>query len=153
MSQLDDDLIDDEAADRLLVELGDALAAEITDASIEGAINAFWVARTDALVAELDEHLDADQRASVRGRSDPRQHVYRFDALAVSLTVDDVDRRVEGRIQGDCATAHWLDARGEARPLELDDGGRFRVNLQPGPAAVEVALRDGRRVRTRWTLL
>lgn len=153
MSQQDEDLLDDDAADRLLVELGDALAAEITDEHLDAAINAFWVARTDALVAELEEHLDAGQRASVRGGADARQHIYRVDALSVSLTVDAVEHRVDGRIEGDCSSARWLDARGSSRLLELDDSGRFRVTPQQGPAAVEVALTDGRIVRTRWTLL
>jgi hypothetical protein len=153
MSQVDEDLIDDDAADRLLAELTDVFAAEITDDYLDAAVNAFWVARTDALVAELDEHLDAGQRASVRGNTDARQHLFRLDALSVSLTVDAIDRRVEGRISQDCSSARWLDASGSSRPLDLDDRRRFAVTPEHGPAAVEIALADGRLVRTRWTLL
>jgi hypothetical protein len=153
VSQSDEDLLDDETAGRLLAELGDALASEITGDHVEAAINAFWVARTGALVAELEEHLDAQQRASVRGPDVARQHVYRLDALSVSLTVDAIDRKVDGRIVGDWAGARWLDSRGSSCDLDLDDAGRFRVALRDGPAAVEVAMADGRTVRTRWTLL
>src|SRR5215210_4916655 len=152
MSDVDEVLLDDDAADLLLAELGDALAGEITDAHLEAAVNAFWVARTDALIAEVEEHLDAGQRASVRGGTDERQHRYRLDALTVSLTVDSVDRRVAGRIEGEWQSARWLDARGTSRPLDLDDHGRFRVTPQSGPASIEVSLVDGRRARTSWTL-
>lgn len=153
MSQLDDDLIDDDAAARLLVELGDALAAEITNEHVDAATSAFWIARTDALVAELDEMLEEGQLSSVRGAGDTRQHVYRLDSLAVSLTVDAVDHRVDGKIEGPYSSAQWLDQRGASRPLDLDERGRFRVSHSAGPAAVEVAMTDGRVVRTRWTLL
>ena len=115
--------------------------------------NAFWVARTDALIAEVEEHLDAGLRASHRGGTTERQHLYRLDALTVSLTVDSIDRRVAGRIEGAGQSARWLDAGGSSRPLELDDNGCFRVTPQSGPASVEVVLVDGRRVRTAWTLL
>ena len=130
VSDVDEVLLDDEAADLLLAELGDALAGEITD-----------------------EHLDAGQRASHRGGTAERQHLYRLDALSVSLTVDSIDRRVAGRIEGTGLSARWLDAGGTSRPLELDDNGCFRVTPQSGPASVEVTLVDGRRVRTTWTLL
>ena len=153
MSNVDDVLLDDDAADLLLAELGEALAGEITDEHLEAAVNAFWVARTDALIAEVEEHLDAGQRASHRGGTAERQHLYRLDALSVSLTVDSIDRRVAGRIEGDGLSARWLDAGGSSRPLELDDNGCFRVTPHSGPASVEVVLVDGRRVRTAWTLL
>lgn len=153
MSDMDEDLLDDDAADRLLAELGEALASEITHEHLEAATNAYWVARTDALIAEVEEHLDAGQRASVRGRTEEREHLFRLEALSVSLTVDSVDRRVAGRIDGTWLSARWLDAGGSSRPLQLDDRGRFRVTPQSGPAAVEISLTDGRRVRTTWTLL
>jgi hypothetical protein len=153
VSDVDEVLLDEGAADLLLAELGDALAGEITDEHLEAAVNAFWVARTDALIAEVEEHLDAGQRASHRGGTAERQHLYRLDALSVSLTVDSIDRRVAGRIEGAGVSARWLDAGGSSRPLELDDNGCFRVTPQTGPAAVEVVLVDGRRVRTAWTLL
>ena len=152
MSDVDELLLDDDAADLLLAELGEALAGEITEAHLEAAVNAFWVARTDALIAEVEEHLDAGQRASVRGGTVERQHLYRLDALSVSLTVDSVDQRVAGRIEGEWQSARWLDAGGASRPLELDEQGRFRVTPQRGPASIEVALVDGRRARTTWTL-
>jgi hypothetical protein len=150
---VDDDLLDDEYADRLLAELGDALASEITDDHRDAATSAFWVARTDALIAEVHEHLDAGERAGVRGHADERQHVYRSDDLSVSLTVDSVDRRVAGRIDGAAHSARLLDAGGSSRDLELDALGRFTVAPPSGPVAVEVTLTDGRRVRTTWTLL
>ena len=153
VSDVDEVLLDDEAADLLLAELGEALAGEITAEHLEAAVNAFWVARTDALIAEVEEHLDAGLRASHRGGTAERQHLYRLDALSVSLTVDSIDRRVAGRIEGAGVSARWLDAGGSSRPLELDDNGYFRVTPQTGPAAVEVVLVDGRRVRTAWTLL
>jgi hypothetical protein len=153
VSDVDELLLDDEAADLLLAELGDALACEITDAHLVAAVNAFWVARTDALIAEVEEHLEAGQRASFRGATDERQHLYRLDSLSVSLTVDSVARRVAGQIEGEWLSARWLDANGTSRPLELDEHGRFRVTPQSGPASVEVALGDGRRARTTWTLL
>jgi hypothetical protein len=153
VSDVDEVLLDDDAADLLLAELGEALAGEITDEHLEAAVNAFWIARTDALIAEVEEHLDAGQRASHRGGTAERQHLYRLDALSVSLTVDSIDRRVAGRIEGAGLSARWLDAGGSSRPLELDDNGCFRVTPQSGPAAVEVVLADGRRVRTTWTLL
>ena len=109
------------------------LAGEITDEHLEAAVNAFWVARTDALIAEVEEHLDAGQRASHRGGTAERQHLYRLDALSVSLTVDSIDRRVAGRIEGDGLSARWLDAGGSSRPLELDDNGCFRVTPQQRP--------------------
>jgi hypothetical protein len=150
---MDEILLDDEKADRLLAELGEAFAAEITPERFEAAINAFWMARTDALIAEVEEHRDAGQRAGVRGGTEERQHLYRFDALTVSLTVDSTDRRVTGRIEGAALSARWLDAGGSSRPLELDDNGRFRVSPPGGPASVEIVLTDGRRVRTTWTLM
>ncbi|HWM20191.1 MAG TPA: hypothetical protein VNO51_10930 [Ilumatobacteraceae bacterium] len=153
MSNVDEVLLDDEAADLLLAELGDALAGEITVEHLEAAVNAYWIARTDALIAEVEEHLDAGQRASHRGATAERQHLYRLDALSVSLTVDSIDRRVAGRIEGAGLSARWLDAGGSSRPLELDENGCFRVTPQSGPASVEVVLVDGRRVRTAWTLL
>ena len=153
MSDVDEVLLDEGAADLLLAELGEALAGEITADNLEAAVNAFWIARTDALIAEVEEHLDAGQRASHRGATAERQHLYRLDALSVSLTVDSIDRRVAGRIEGDGLSARWLDAGGSSRPLELDDNGCFRVTPQGGPASVEVVLVDGRRVRTAWTLL
>ena len=153
MSDVNEVLLDDDAADLLLAELGEALAGEITDDHLEAAVNAFWIARTDALIAEVEEHLDAGQRASHRGGTAERQHVYRLDALSVSLTVDSIDRRVAGRIEGAGLSARWLDAGGTSRPLQLDDNGCFRVTPKSGPASVEVVLVDGRRVRTAWTLL
>ncbi|MCU1500708.1 MAG: hypothetical protein JWM12_62 [Ilumatobacteraceae bacterium] len=153
MNDADDLLLDDDAADLLLAELGEALAEEITDERLAGAVNAFWVARTDALIAEVEEHLDAGQRAGVRGGTNERQHLYRLDAFSVSLTVDSIDRRVTGRIDGASSSARWLDANGASRPLKLDEDGGFRVSPQSGPASVEVVLADGRRVRTTWTLL
>jgi hypothetical protein len=153
VSDVDEVLLDDEAADLLLAELGDALAGEITVEHLEAAVNAFWVARTDALIAEVEEHLDAGQRASHRGGTAERQHLYRLDALSVSLTVDSIDRRVAGRIEGAGLSARWLDAGGSSRPLELDANGCFRVTPHSGPVSVEVVLVDGRRVRTAWTLL
>ena len=116
MSDVDEVLLDDEAADLLLAELGDALAGEITDEHLEAAVNAFWIARTDALIAEVEEHLDAGQRASHRGGTAERQHLYRLDALSVSLTVDSIDRRVAGRIEGAGLSARWLDAGGIVTP-------------------------------------
>jgi hypothetical protein len=154
MTDRDDALLDDDTADVLLAELGRALADEITDAHHEAAISAFWIARTDALIAEVEEHLDAGQRAGVRGDVREREHVYRLDDLSVSLVVDSVDRRVMGRIVGPNVGARWLDSSGASRPIELDVSGRFRMSSPPrGPASVEVALEDGRRVRTAWTLL
>lgn len=153
MSDVDEVLLDEGAADLLLAELGEALAGEITAEHREAAVNAFWIARTDALIAEVEEHLDAGQRASHRGATAERQHLYRLDTLSVSLTVDSIDRRVAGRIEGDGLSARWLDAGGSSRPLDLDDNGCFRVTPQGGPASVEVVLVDGRRVRTAWTLL
>jgi hypothetical protein len=153
MSDVDELLLDDDAADLLLAELGEALAGEITDAHLDAAVNAFWVARTDALIAEVEEHLEAGQRASVRGATDERQHLYRLDGLSVSLTVDSVDRKVAGRIEGEWRSARWLDAAGASRPIELDENGRFRVTPQGGPVSVEVSLLDGRQARTTWTLL
>lgn len=153
MSDNDEVLLDDAAADLLLAELGSALGGEVTDSCLAAAIDAFWIARTDALIAEVEDHLDAGQRASVRGGTTERQHVYRHGSLSVSLTVDSIDRRVTGRIVGASTGARWLDAAGSSRPLELDANGRFRVSPSPGPASVEVALADGRRVRTAWTLL
>jgi hypothetical protein len=153
VSDVHEVLLDERAADLLLAELGDALAGEITAEHLEAAVNAFWIARTDALIAEVEEHLDAEQRASHRGATAERQHLYRLDTLSVSLTVDSIDRRVAGRIEGDGLSARWLDAGGASRPLELDDNGCFRVTPQSGPASVEVVLVDGRRVRTAWTLL
>jgi len=153
LNDADELLLDDDAADLLLAELGEALRGEISAAHLEAAVNAFWVARTDALIAEVEEHLDAGQRASVRGATDERQHLYRLDGLTVSLTVDSVDQRVAGRIEGEWQSARWLDAAGTSHLLELDGHGRFRVAPQSGPASVEVALVDGRRARTAWTLL
>jgi hypothetical protein len=153
VSDVDEVLLDEDAADLLLAELGEALAGEITDEHLEAAVNAFWVARTDALIAEVEEHLDAGQRASHRGGTAERQHLYRLDALSVSLTVDSIDRKVAGRIEGAGVSARWLDSGGSSRPLELDENGCFRVTPQSGPASVEVVLVDGRRVRTTWTLL
>jgi uncharacterized protein YfaP (DUF2135 family) len=153
MSDVDDILLDDAAADGLLAELADALASEISATHIAAATDAFWIARTDALIAEVEEHLDASQRASVRGRATERQHVYRLEAMSVSLTVDAIERRVVGRIEGATDVARWLDAAGTSRPLAVDADGRFRVSPTPGPASVEVVLPDGRRVRTAWTLL
>ncbi|MEO5901576.1 MAG: hypothetical protein ABIR68_15825 [Ilumatobacteraceae bacterium] len=153
MRDTDDILLDDEAADLLLGELGEALAAEITSDHVRAALDAFWVARTDALIVEVEEHLDAEQRAVVRGGTRERQHVYRLDEFSVSLTVDSVERRVAGRIEGGSLSARWLDATGSSHPLELDDAGRFQVSPRGGPASIEVVLVDGRRVRTTWTLL
>jgi hypothetical protein len=150
---MDDVLLDADVADLLLAELGEALAAEISPERFDAALNAFWVARTDALIAEVEEYHDAGQRAGVRGGTDERQHLYRLDDLTVSLTVDSIDRKVSGRIGGASLSAHWLDAGGSSRPLELDDHGHFRVSPPTGPASVEVVLVDGRRVRTTWTLL
>ena len=153
MSNMDEILLDDDASDLLLSELGEALAAEISSDHVQAAIDAFWVARTDALIVEVEEHLDAGQRAGVRGETREREHVYRLDEFSVSLIVDSVERRVSGRIEGACLSAHWLDADGSSRLLELDDVGRFRVSPHTGPASVEVVLVDGRRMRTTWTLL
>lgn len=150
---MDEILLDGDAADLLLAELGEALAAEITGDHVRAAIDAFWVARTDALIVEVEEHLDAGQRAGVRGGTHEREHVYRLDEFSVSLTVDSLERRVAGRIHGASLSAHWLDADGSSRPLELDDAGGFRVSPHTGPASVEVVLVDGRRMRTAWTLL
>lgn len=153
MSDMDEMLLDDESADLLLDELGEALAAEITSDHVRAAIDAFWVARTEALILEVEEHLDAGQRAGVRGATREREHVYRLGELSVSLTVDPVERRVTGRIEGATRAARWLDADGSAQPLELDAAGRFRVAPHRGPASVEVVLVDGRRMRTSWTLI
>jgi len=150
---MDEILLDDHAADLLLAELGEALAAEIAGDHVRAAIDAFWVARTDALIVEVEEHLDAGQRAGVRGGTREREHVYRLDEFSVSLTVDSLERRVAGRINGASLSARWLDADGSSRPLELDNVGRFRVSPRAGPASVEVVLVDGRRMRTTWTLL
>ena len=147
------DLLSDEDADLLLAELGDALAGEIDDGVVDAAVNAFWVARTDALIAELDEHLGEAQLAGTRGDTATRQHVFRFGTMSIELSIDPVDRRIEGRISADLSTARMLDGRGTARVLDLDDDGRFRAPFEQGPAAVEVALTDGRTVRTRWTIL
>jgi uncharacterized protein YfaP (DUF2135 family) len=147
------DLLSKDAADRLLAELGDALAAEMDDALTEAAVSAFWVARTDALIAELDEHLGESQLAGTRGDTATRQHVFRFGTMSVELSVDPVDQQIDGCISGDLSAARMLDARGAARALDIDDDGRFRVPFERGPAAVEVALTDGRMVRTRWTIL
>ena len=149
----DGDLLSDEVADRLLAALGDALSSEIDDRVIDDAMNAFWVARTDTLVAELDEHLNDAQLAGTRGGTATRHHVFRYEALSVELSIDPVDHRVEGRIAGDPLAARMIDARGAVRELDLDDTGRFEAPLERGPAAVEVSLTDGRTVRTRWTLL
>jgi uncharacterized protein YfaP (DUF2135 family) len=154
MSSHDDaDLLSEEDADLLLAELGDALAHEIDDGVVDAAVNAFWVARTDALIAELDEHLGEAQLAGTRGDTATRQHVFRFEAMSVELNVDPVDRRIDGRISAELSSARMLDASGRARALELDHDGRFRAPFAQGPAAVEVALADGRTVRTRWTIL
>jgi hypothetical protein len=154
MSTYDDgDLLSDEVADRLLAELGDALADEIDDAVLDAAVTALWVARTDALIAELDEHLGESQLAGTRGDTATRQHVFRFGSMSVELSVDPVDQRIDGWISGDLSAARMLDARGDARVLDLDDDGRFRAPFEHGPAAVEIALADGRTVRTRWTIL
>jgi uncharacterized protein YfaP (DUF2135 family) len=149
----DGDLLNDEDADRLLAELGDALAHEIGDGVIDAAVNAFWIARTDALIAELDEHLGEAQLAGTRGDTATRQHVFRLGTMSVELSIDPVDQWIDGRISADITAARMLDARGVARTLELDGDGRFRAPFAHGPAAVEVALRDGRTVRTRWTIL
>ena len=146
-------LLDDDAADLLLAELGEALGAEITDERLDAATNAFWIARTDALIAEVEEYRDAGQRAGVRGGTSERQHLYRLDDLSVTLTVDSIDRRVTGRIEGFARQARWLDAAGSSRPLDVDETGSFRVTPNGGPASVEVMLGDGRCVRTSWTLL
>ena len=154
MSSHDDgELLSDDAAERLLVELGDALALEMDDSLLDAALTAFWVAHTDALIAELDEHLGESQLAGTRGDTETRQHVFRFGTMSVELTVDPVDERIDGWISGDLSAARMLDARGDARVLDVDDDGRFRAPLEHGPAAVEVALADGRTVRTRWTIL
>lgn len=137
----------------LLADLSDALAEEIPPAHLDRAVDAFWMARTDALVAEIEEHLESGQRASVRSATLERELRFRHDDLAISLTVDTVDRRVDGQVEGPWSGAAWLDAAGGSRPLELDEAGRFRVTHRGGPASVEVVLGDGRRVRTRWTLL
>ncbi|MEP7113057.1 MAG: hypothetical protein ABI862_07315 [Ilumatobacteraceae bacterium] len=154
MSDTGEVILDDDAADRLLAELGEALLAEITNERLEAAVDAFWIARTDALIAELEEFRDAGQRAGVRGGSSERQHLYRLDALSVTLTVDSIDRRVTGRIEGALSQGvRWLDAAGSSRPLDVDETGSFRVTPHGGPASVEVVLDDGRCVRTSWTLL
>lgn len=153
MSDLDHLVLTEADALALLDDLADAFDDEIGPPHLDTAVNAFWMARTDALVAEIEEHLDSGQRASVRSATLEREHRFRHDDLTVALTVDTVDRRVDGVIDGTWASARWLDADGSARPLDLDPSGRFRVPHRGGPAAVEVALADGRRVRTRWTLL
>ena len=154
MSDTYEFLLDDGAADLLLAELGEALGAEITDERLDAATNAFWIARTDALIAEVEEYRDAGQRAGVRGGTSERQHLYRLDDLSVTLTVDSIDRRVTGRIEGAASQgARWLDAAGSSRPLDVDETGSFRVTPHGGPASVEVVLDDGRCVRTSWTLL
>lgn len=153
MSDLDDLLLSEHDALALLDDLAGAFDDEIGPAHLDAAVNAFWMARTDALVAEIEEHLDSGQRASVRSVTLEREHRFRHDDLTVALTVDSVDRRVDGVVDGRWTSARWLDADGGERTLSLDGSGRFRVTHRGGPAAVEVVLVDGRRVRTRWTLL
>ena len=139
MSDVDEVLLDDDAADLLLAELGDALAGEITDAHLEAAVNAFWVARTDALIAEVEEHLDAGQRASLRGVTAERQHLYRLDALSVSLTVDSVDRRVAGRIEGD-----WPERAMARRGRIVASARARRQRLLPSDPAERPGISRGR---------
>ena len=153
MSDPTGDLLDDAAAARLLIDLGDALASEIRTEHIEAAMTAFWVGRTDALIAELEQHLDAEERAGVRGGRPTQQRTYRHDDVSVSLTIDDADQRVDGRLDGRWSSARWLDGSGSAHALDIDTAGRFRFPLRRGPVAIEVALHDGRTLRTSWTLL
>jgi hypothetical protein len=152
MSDKDDVLLDDRTADTLLVELGEAFAAEMTDERPRTGVNAFWMARTDELIVEVGAHLDTGHRAGARPDSAEREHLHRLGALTITLTVDPIERNVTGRIDGAILNARWLDASGSSRPLELDETRRFRISPPVGPAAIEVALVDGRRARTTWTL-
>ncbi len=139
MSDVDEVLLDDEAADLLLAELGEALAGEITDEHLEAAVNAFWIARTDALIAEVEEHLDAGQRASHRGGTAERQHLYRLDALSVSLTVDSIDR------QGRRADRRGRPERTLARRGRIvASTGARRQRLLPSDPAVRPGISRGR---------
>jgi hypothetical protein len=153
MSDMDDAPLDDAAADGLLGELGEAFAAEITDERLDAAIAAFWMARTDLLIAELEAHLDAGHRGVAHPDVAEREHLYRLGNLTVTLTVDPIDRKVSGRIEGAILNARWLDASGSSRPIELDDDNEFRISPHVGPASIEIELVDGRRARTTWTLL
>lgn len=153
MNDHDDLLLGEHEALALLDDLAGAFAEEIPEAHLDRAVDAFWMARTDALVAEIEEHLESGRRASVRSATLERELRFRHEDLAVALTVDTIDRRVDGQIDGGWVSASWLDPDGRVRPLEVDGSGRFRVGHRGGPASVEVVLADGRRVRTRWTLL
>lgn len=153
MTGHDDLVLGEHEALALLDDLADAFADEIPPAHLDRAVDAFWMARTDALVAEIEEHLESGQRAAVRSSTLEHELRFRHDDLMVALTVDTVDRRVDGQVDGRWTSARWLDANGTSRVLELDDSGRFRVSHRGGPASVEVLLADGRRIRTRWTLI
>lgn len=143
-----------EAEVALLAELGAALAAEIEPGHVDSAINAFWTARTDALVAELVEELTASAMAGARGGDGTRQLSFRAGTATIRLTVDTVGRRVHGEVAAeDLRGASWLDRDGRALPLALDGRGRFDVVAPRSPSCVEMELGGGHRIRTPWTLI
>ncbi|MEY2435298.1 MAG: hypothetical protein QOF97_134 [Acidimicrobiaceae bacterium] len=146
--------IDEEEADRLVREVGEALAAELQPSSIDRACDAFWLARTDALVAEMEEELSDVALVGVRGTVQARRLQFSLgSSVSVALTVDPIDRRVAGEVSPPATTARWLDRHGGSRAVALDERGRFDLVASRGPACLEVRLPDGRVVRTAWTLL
>ena len=150
----DFDELDDAEADALLVELGAALASELGASSADRACDAFWLARTDALVAELDAELTDADLVGVRGGVRARH--LQFSAgpsVSVSLTIDPIDRRVAGEVSPPATSARWFDRDGGTRSIPLDERGRFGLVASRGPACLEVHLPDGQVIRTPWTLL
>jgi hypothetical protein len=155
MNDFDDDidLIDEQQAARLLDELADALSSEISSTDVDRAVDAYWMARTDALVAELEQELDDTEMAGVRGSGRSRRLSFSGPMVAISLDVDPVDRRVAGEVSPPTSTVRWLGRDGSSRALPLDERGRFDVVADHGPACVEVCLANGQVVRSAWTLI
>jgi hypothetical protein len=144
--------LDDEDSARLLAELGAALSAEISGIDVERAIDAFWMVRTDALVAELREELRDTDLVGVRGQGRTRHLTFSGESVAISLDVDPIDRRVAGEVSPEVVAARWVGRDGAATALSVDPHGRFDIVVDRGPACVEVHLADGQVVRSAWTL-
>lgn len=155
MTAFDDDteFIDEEEAAQLLDELGNALSSEVSAVDVDRAIDAYWMARTDALVAELEEELSDIQLAGVRGSGRSRRLSFSSPTVAISLDVDPIDRHVAGEISPPVTRARWLGRDGESRALHVDARGRFELVADRGPACVEVRLANGHVVRSAWTLI
>ena len=147
------------ADDRLLGELGDALATgdPVPEAVLDAARAAFTWRTIDAELAELVFDSVVDEVAGVRGgtATGDRHMSFRAPGVEVEILINGVsDRRVTGQLVPPAEAAIEIVADGFTQATETDEMGRFGFDGVPaGPASITCRLSDGRIIKTDWVAL